>query len=61
MDYSQSRHFSNYDRNKILGFTIEFGKEFHPPWQEMERIIREVDAGLLNFCVGLDEQQKKRK
>jgi hypothetical protein len=58
-DYSQSRHFSNPNKSKILGFTIEFGKDFHPPWQEMERIIREVDAGVLNFCLEVKEQEKK--
>jgi len=59
-DYSHSHHhFSDSDKNKIFGFTIEFGKEFHPPWNEMERIVREVDSGLLEFCLATVEQQKK--
>jgi murein tripeptide amidase MpaA len=57
-DYSHSRHFANPDKKKIFGFTIEFGKEFHPPWEEMERIVREVDAGLLEFCLATADKQK---
>ena len=50
-DYSHSRHYST--NNKIIGFTIEFGKEFQPPWPEMARIVREIDAGILEFCLGV--------
>jgi hypothetical protein len=39
------------DREKILAFTVEWGKSFHPPWNEMERIILDVDAGLVQFCL----------
>jgi carboxypeptidase T len=47
----------------IYPYTIEFGREhpddvaasFHPPYAEMERIIDEVVAGLLELCrAGLD-------
>jgi murein tripeptide amidase MpaA len=55
-DYSQCRHISNPGKNKVLGFTIEFGREFHPPWTEMEKVIREVDAGLLEFCLATKDQ-----
>jgi murein tripeptide amidase MpaA len=58
-DYSHSRHFSNPGKNKIFGFTIEFGTEFHPTWEQMERIVREVDAGLLEFCLAAADQQAK--
>jgi murein tripeptide amidase MpaA len=60
-DYSHSRHFSNNGKNRVFGFTIEFGTEFHPPWEEMEHIVREVDAGLLEFCLAAAEQQNKSK
>ena len=58
-DYSHSRHFlPNSDKQKVFGFTIEFGKNdgetpFHPPWGVMESIIREVDSGLVEFCVAV--------
>lgn len=54
-DYSHSLHYSTKNR-KIIGFTIEFNKEtddFHPPWPEMARIVREIDAGLVEFCLGV--------
>jgi murein tripeptide amidase MpaA len=56
-DYSHSRHFSVPGNNKVYGFTIEFGTEFHPPWEEMKPIIREIDAGLLEFCLASADQQ----
>lgn len=55
-DYSHSLHFSSSDKRKIFGFTIEFGTEFHPPWDEMEKIVREVDAGLLEFCLAVERR-----
>jgi hypothetical protein len=56
-DYSHSHHFSVPGNNKVYGFTIEFGTEFHPPWEEMKPIIREIDAGLLEFCLATVDQQ----
>ncbi|MFF5012836.1 M14 family metallopeptidase [Streptomyces sp. NPDC001165] len=53
-DYAYSRHRADEHKGKILGFTIEWGDEpggFHPPWPEMERIVLDVDAGLVQFCV----------
>ncbi|MEU9047111.1 MULTISPECIES: M14 family metallopeptidase [unclassified Kitasatospora] len=50
-DYVYSRHFVEPDRGKVLGFTVEWGTEFHPPWAEMEKIVLDVDAGLLQFCL----------
>jgi hypothetical protein len=43
-------------RGKILGFTIECGRSFQPPWQEAEDVIREVCAALLAFCVAARQQ-----
>ena len=60
-DYSHSHHFSLPGKNKVFGFTIEFGTEFHPPWEQMERIVREVDAGLLEFCLATATQDAKLK
>ncbi|MEE1786053.1 M14 family metallopeptidase [Streptomyces sp. SP17BM10] len=50
-DYAFARHFVNPDRGKVLGFTVEWGTSFHPPWAEMERIVLDVDAGLVGFCL----------
>ncbi|MGW2251182.1 M14 family metallopeptidase [Kitasatospora sp. NPDC001660] len=50
-DYAFSRHFVNPDQGKVLGFTVEWGQGFQPDWTEMERIILDVDAGLVGFCL----------
>lgn len=48
-DYAYSRHMTNPSKGKIYGFTIEWGTEFQPPWTEMERIISEVSAGIVQL------------
>jgi hypothetical protein len=35
----------------VRGFTVETGKVFQPPYSEAQQIIREVSAGLLQFCL----------
>jgi hypothetical protein len=50
-DYAYSRHFSDPNSAKIFAYTIEWGKEFHPPWNEMEKIVIDVSSGLLEFCL----------
>ena len=50
-DYAYSRNFADPGRTKVYGFTLEYGTEFHPPWAEMERIILDVNAGMLEFCL----------
>jgi murein tripeptide amidase MpaA len=50
-DYSYSRHLAEPGKSKVYGFTLEFGTEFHPPWAEMESIILDVNAGMLEFCL----------
>lgn len=57
-DYMFSRHIINRARGKVHAFTIESGSgsnptPFHPPYAEMENIIQEVTAGLLEFCLGI--------
>jgi murein tripeptide amidase MpaA len=51
-DYSYCRQFLS-GKGKIYGFTIEFGKDvpgdFQPPWNEMEKIIIEISAGIVAF------------
>jgi murein tripeptide amidase MpaA len=51
-DYLYSRHLTDSGQPKILSFTLEWGDtEYHPPYDEMRRIIDEVTAGLLAFCL----------
>jgi hypothetical protein len=50
-DYTFSRHLAEPGAAKVLAFTLEFGTEFHPPWAEMENIILDVNAGMLEFCL----------
>lgn len=50
-DYAFSRHLAQRRRNKIHSFLIEWGlaDTFHPPFSEMQLIIREVAAGLIEL------------
>ncbi len=48
-DYAYSRHFVDPSKGKIYGFTIEWG-DFHPLWPEMQLIIKDVTAGLIELC-----------
>ena len=50
-DYAYGRHFVDPSKNKIRSFTIEWGTDFQPPWVEMEKIILDITAGLMEFCV----------
>jgi hypothetical protein len=48
-DYAYSRHLVQAANRKVMGFTIETGREFQPPWAEAEQIIEEVQAGLVTL------------
>lgn len=50
-DYPYSRHFADSTKSKTLGFLIEWGTEFQPPWSEMEDIILDVSSALVNFAL----------
>jgi murein tripeptide amidase MpaA len=55
-DYAYSRHVTDPSKPKVLSYTIEWGSPnnptpFHPPYPEMRRIIDEITAALLQFCV----------
>lgn len=50
-DYAFSRHVADPGAGKVLAFTLEFGTEFFPPWSEMEQIILDVNAGMVEFCL----------
>jgi murein tripeptide amidase MpaA len=51
-DYAFSHHLTDPSKTKVYGFTIECGRDdFQPPWFEAEEVIREVSAGLIEFCL----------
>ncbi|MDJ0702378.1 MAG: M14 family metallopeptidase [Leptolyngbyaceae cyanobacterium MO_188.B28] len=50
-DYVYTRHFVDSSKGKVRGFVIETGTEFQPPYSEALRVIEEVSAGLVEFCL----------
>ncbi|MBM2812205.1 MAG: cpt 2 [Chloroflexi bacterium] len=53
-DWAFSRHYANPANPHVLGYVLEFNKiwgQFFPTWTEMEKIILDVDAGLVQFCL----------
>jgi murein tripeptide amidase MpaA len=52
-DYANSRQYADHSLGKVHGFTIEWGKEFQPPYTEMQHIMQEISAALLDFCLGV--------
>jgi murein tripeptide amidase MpaA len=51
-DYASARHWVNASQSKIYSFTIEWGSAFQPPYSEMQNIIQDNTAAMLDFCVG---------
>ncbi|HSL29108.1 MAG TPA: M14 family metallopeptidase [Anaerolineales bacterium] len=57
-DWAFSRHYADPSKRKVFSYAIEFNRtpdrnerHFFPDWAEMERIILDVDAGLVAFCL----------
>jgi murein tripeptide amidase MpaA len=57
-DYAYGRHLVDCTKARVYAFTLEFGyptndlrTSFHPPWSEMEQIVSEIDAGMIEFCL----------
>jgi carboxypeptidase T len=55
-DFAYSRHLVDRKKGKIIAFTIEWGRSrastpFHPPYQEMRKVMRDMSAGLLELCL----------
>jgi murein tripeptide amidase MpaA len=60
-DWAFSRHYADAAKPQVMGYVLEFNKiwgQFFPTWTEMEKIILDVDAGLVRFC--LDAAPKSR-
>src|SRR5215467_1944047 len=51
LNYAYSRHFVDSTKEKVIAYTLEWGKEFQPPYAEMQNIIQEITCGLLAFCL----------
>ena len=57
-DYAYSRHLLDRQKGKFIAFTVEWGRSrssrpFHPPYDEMRKVMREVTAGLLELCLNV--------
>ncbi|MGH8898135.1 MAG: hypothetical protein ACRDZ4_14240 [Egibacteraceae bacterium] len=50
-DYCYSRAFTDPSLPKVLGITLETGKELQPPYAEALEITKEVSAGLAQCCL----------
>src|SRR5215510_10284198 len=64
-DYAYSRHLVDRRKSKIIGYTIEWGRShastpFHPPYDEMRKVMREVTAGLLQLCATVAKHAQRR-
>jgi murein tripeptide amidase MpaA len=63
-DYAYSRHLSDPTKNKIFAFTVEWGSRdasdqisFHPEWDEMQKIVSDISAGMIEFCLSAVKSQ----
>jgi murein tripeptide amidase MpaA len=51
-DYSYSRRWADPAKTRVYGFTLEFGfSTFQPGWSETEKIILDISAGMIEFCL----------
>jgi|KBSMisStaDraftv2_1062788.scaffolds.fasta_scaffold56500_2 hypothetical protein len=50
-DYAYARHLISPDLPKVLGFVVEWGTLPYPDWVDMQKILVEVSAGLVNFSI----------
>ena len=57
-DYAYSPHIVDCRKGKIIAYTVEYGRSrvstpFHPPYDEMRKVMREVTSGLLELCASV--------
>lgn len=55
-DYAFSRHIVNGLNRKVYAYTIEFGEEFVPPFNEMSNVIQDVCAAMSELCLAANGQ-----
>jgi len=64
-DYAYSRHLVEPGKGKAISYTIEFGRNrastpFHPRYDEMRKVMREVTAGMLELCLRAENVPRAR-
>jgi carboxypeptidase T len=58
-DYCYSQSYIHPNDRRIMSYTLETANEFQPDFfEEGSDVIKEVSAGLLQFCLSLIETQK---
>jgi len=50
-DFAYSLNFVDTGKRKIMAYTVETAKEFQPAYSEALKVMSEVSAGLLEFCI----------
>src|SRR6266540_2938982 len=50
VDYGYSRHLVDATKRKVFSYTIETATEFQPVFSEALEVMKEVEAGLIEFC-----------
>jgi hypothetical protein len=50
VDYGYSRHLVDATKRKVFSYTIETATEFQPVFSEALEVMKEVEAGLVEFC-----------
>lgn len=50
-DYAYSRHFVDPSKRNVRAMTIETASEFQPVYREAAQVIKEVTAGLMEYCL----------
>lgn len=50
VDYAYSRHLVDATKRKVFSYTIETATEFQPVFSEALEVMKEVQAGLIEFC-----------
>jgi hypothetical protein len=65
-DYAYSRHLVDRRKGKIIAYTIEWGRShastpFHPPYDEMRKVMREVTAALLELCASVARETRNSR
>jgi murein tripeptide amidase MpaA len=56
-DYAYSRYRADAKRNKVYGFTMEFGypTNFYPTLPEYHTNLKDTGAGLMEFCLAASD------
>jgi hypothetical protein len=56
-DYAYSRYRADAKRNKVYGFTMEFGypTNFYPTLSEYHSNLKDTGAGLMEFCLAASD------